>query len=103
MGSSQDGVLTGRMRHGYGQYYMGSDPVYFAVTAAYRMAHPPYVIGGLAMLYGFFRAMATGAPQHDDPALRAHIRAYQRRALRVGKARAVAEIEARPAAARAAA
>ena len=36
-------------------------------------------------------------PQLDDPDLRRFIRAYQRRALVVGKARAVAEIEARQA------
>ncbi|MEO0851601.1 MAG: hypothetical protein AAFY04_09360, partial [Pseudomonadota bacterium] len=33
--------------------------------------------------------------QHEDAELVAFIRAYQRRALRVGRARAVAEIEAR--------
>ncbi len=95
MGSSEKGVLTGRRRHGAGQYYMGSDPLYFAATALYRMAHPPYLLGGLAMLRGYAGAWASGAPRHDDAELRAFIRAYQRRALRVGKARAVAEIEAR--------
>lgn len=93
MGSSEKGVLTGRARHGYGQWYMGSDPLYFTATALFRMTHPPYALGGLAMLWGYFSAMARGAAQHDDPALRAFIRAYQRRALRVGKARAIAEIE----------
>jgi glycosyltransferase involved in cell wall biosynthesis len=93
MGSSQKGVLTGRARHGYGQYYMGSDPLYFAATAAYRMLHPPYVIGGLAMLWGYAEAWARGRAQHGDAELRAFIRAYQRRALLRGKARAIAEIE----------
>ena len=94
MGSSQKSIHTGRRRHGAGQYFMGSDPLYFAATAAFRMAHPPYVTGGLAMLQGYFGAWARRERQHDDPELRAFIRAYQRRALRVGKARAVAEIEA---------
>ena len=94
MGASQNGVLTGRRRHGQGQWYMGSDPLYFTATALYRMAHPPYGIGGLAMLQGYFGAWLRGAPRHDDPELRAFVRRYQRRALRVGKARAVAEIEA---------
>ncbi len=93
MGSSEKGVLTGRARHGYGQHYMGSDPLFFAATAAYRMAHPPYVIGGLAMLWGYAAAWARGAPRHGDDELRAFIRGYQRRALLRGKARAVAEIE----------
>ena len=98
MGSSQQGVLTGRARHGFGQYYMGSDPLYFAATCAFRMLHPPYVIGGVAMLWGYAAAWLKGASRHGDADLRAFIRAYQRRALLHGKARAVAEIEARQAA-----
>lgn len=97
MGSSQKGVLTGRARHGFGQYYMGSDPIYFAATAAFRMAHPPYVIGGLAMLWGYATAWVGRAAQHPDGALRAFIRSYQRRALLRGKAGAIAEIEMRQA------
>lgn len=93
MGSSQTGILTGRARHGYGQYYMGSDPAYFAATAVFRMAMPPYGIGGLAMLWGYLRAWLTGQPRHGDAELRAFIRRYQRRALVVGKKQAVAEIE----------
>jgi hypothetical protein len=98
MGSSQQGVLTGRARHGFGQYYMGSDPLYFAATCAFRMLHPPYVIGGLAMLWGYVAAWARRVPQHGDSNLRAFIRAYQRRALFRGKARAVTDIEAERAA-----
>jgi hypothetical protein len=45
------------------------------------------------MLWGYAGAWLKGARQLDDPELRAFIRAYQRRALRVGKARAAAEIE----------
>lgn len=94
MGSSQKSVFTGRRRHGFGQYYMGSDPAYFVATGLYRMAHPPYVLGGLATLQGFLGAWMRGETQHDDADLRDFIRDYQRRALRRGKARAVAEIEA---------
>lgn len=95
MGSSQQGILAGRRRHGFGQYYMGSDPLYFVATAIKKMFHRPFVLGGLATLQGFFGAMLRREPQHSDADLRAFVRAYQRRALRVGKARAVAEIEAR--------
>jgi glycosyltransferase involved in cell wall biosynthesis len=94
MGSSQRSIHAGRRRHGFGQYYMGSDPLYYAATCVFRMAEPPYVTGGFAMLAGYLGAWIRGAPQHPDPALRAFIRTYQRRALVKGKARAVAEIEA---------
>ena len=95
MGTSQKGVFTGRMRHGAGQRYMGSDFFYFTATAIFRMAHPPYVVGGLATWVGFVKASLKGGPQHDDLALRAFIRRYQRRALIVGKGRAIREIDAR--------
>ncbi|MEL6169581.1 MAG: glycosyltransferase family A protein [Pseudomonadota bacterium] len=94
MGSSQTGIFTGRKRHGFGQYYMGSDPLYHTATGIYRMAHPPYVLGGLATIWGFLEAWANGLPQHGDAELRNFIRAYQRRALRVGKAKAIEEINA---------
>ena len=97
MGSSQAGILTGRRRHGFGQYYMGSDPAYFVATALYRLAYPPYVLGGVNYLIGYFGALLSGAARHGDQGLRRFIRAYQRRALFVGKARAIAEINARQA------
>lgn len=98
MGSSQQGILTGRMRHGFGQYYMGSDPWFFTASCIFRLAHRPFVIGGLASWWGYMRSWLKRLPRHGDRTLVAFIRAYQRRALRVGKARAVAEINARQAA-----
>lgn len=95
MGSSQKSILTGRRRHGHGQYFMGSDPLYFVATAVFRMMHPPYVVGRLSMLVGFFNSMLRGLPQLDDAPLRAFIRAYQRRALFVGKGKAIEEIMAK--------
>jgi glycosyltransferase involved in cell wall biosynthesis len=93
MGSSQTSIYTGRRRHGFGQYYMGSDFLFFVATAIFRMAEPPYVLGGLATIQGYLSAWLRRVPQHGDTELRAFIRSYQRRALLKGKARAVAEIE----------
>jgi poly-beta-1,6-N-acetyl-D-glucosamine synthase len=94
MGSSQLGIYAGRRRHGFGQYFMGTHPLYFCATVAFRAMEPPYILGGLAMLQGYLGAWLRGTRQLDDPALRAFIRAYQRRALLVGRAKAVAEIDA---------
>lgn len=95
MGSSQKNILAGRARHGFGQYYMGTDPLYLIATAAYRLTQPPYIIGSAAILYGYFGAMIRRQAQHADPELRRFIRAYQRQALLVGKARAIHQIETR--------
>lgn len=94
MGSSQTSIWTGKRRHGFGQYFMGSDLFFYAATCVFRMAEKPYVLGGLAMMQGYLAAWMRGDRQLDDPELRAFIRAYQRQALFKGKSRAVAEIEA---------
>jgi len=36
-GSSQNSILTGRMRHGFGQYYMGTSLPFMFASAVYRM------------------------------------------------------------------
>ena len=93
MGSSQTSIWTGRRRHGFGQYFMGSNPLYYAATCVFRALEPPYILGGLAMAQGYLEAWLKRTPQLDDPELIAFIRAYQLRALRVGRQQAIAEID----------
>ncbi len=92
MGSSQDGILTGRMRHGYGQYFMGTSLLYISASAIQRMTQKPYVIGGLAILWGWLRSALQCKPRYEDWEFRQFLRHYQWRALLVGKKRAVDEI-----------
>ena len=94
MGSSQTSIWTGKRRHGFGQYFMGSDFLYYFVTCVFRMRERPFILGGLAMLQGYLQAWWRGERQLEDAELVGFIRAYQRGALRQGKGRAVAEIEA---------
>lgn len=96
MGSSQAGIHTGRRRHGFGQYFMGSDPIYYAATCVFRMKEPPYVTGGLSMFWGYVLSALKRERRYaeTDPDLVRFIRRYQRRALVVGKSRATAELEA---------
>lgn len=93
MGSSQTSIFTGRRRHGFGQYYMGTHPVFLIASAINKMRQPPFVLGGLAILQGYFGAMLSGADRHGDANLIRFIRNYQWQALLKGKARAVADIE----------
>ena len=85
MGSSHRGVLTGRMRHGYGQYYMGTGFLYLTVSALRRMTHRPRVIGGLAIWWGYVRAWLTRQARYEDAAFRRFLRRYQRACLLRGK------------------
>jgi len=92
MGSSQTGILTGRMRHGYGQYFMGTGFVYMLANALNRANEKPYVLGSLAMVWGWLRSALQGLPRYEEPGFRAFLRRYQWRALTVGKRRAVEEL-----------
>lgn len=92
MGSSQKGIFTGRMRHGYGQYFMGTGFIYMAVSAVNRMADKPYILGGLAMLWGWLKSALQGKSRYNDLEFRRFLRHYQWRALLVGKKRAIEEI-----------
>ena len=88
MGSSQKGIFTGRLRHGFGQYFMGTDLTYMTASAAFRMTRPPYVVGGLAMLLGYVRSAVENKNRYEDPEFRAFLRDYQRQCLVLGKAEA---------------
>lgn len=94
MGSSQTSIYTGRKRHGFGQYYMGTHPLFLIASAINKGRHKPYVVGGIGMLHGYFGAMLRRVDRHGDPELIAFIRDYQLRSLKGGKAKAVTEIEA---------
>lgn len=98
MGSSHKGIFTGRKRHGFGQWFMGSSPLYMAASSVFRMTRPPYVIGGAAMAWGYLESALQRKRRLDDPEFRSFLRAYQREALLKGKARATREINDRQAA-----
>lgn len=91
MGSSQQGVYTGRMRHGFGQYFMGTGFFYMAASALSRANQPPYVLGSMAMLWGWVKSALQGKPRYADLEFRVFLRRYQMRSLLVGKHRAAEE------------
>ncbi|GLS24481.1 glycosyltransferase family 2 protein [Marinibactrum halimedae] len=85
MGSSQHGVITGRMRHGFGQFYMGTGPLYMLASSIFRMLETPYVIGGAAMYWGYIKSFFNGSQRMEDKELRKFIRRYQWQCLLQGK------------------
>jgi hypothetical protein len=92
MGSSQKGIFTGRMRHGFGQYFMGTGLIYMTASAVFRMFHPPYVIGAIAMWWGYIDSLINRRTQFDDFELVKFIRAYQWQCLIKGKQKATQEL-----------
>ena len=92
MGSSQQGIWTGRSRHGFGQYFMGTSPAYMAASALYRMTRPPLVVGGAAMGWGYLSSMLRRTPRYGEPEFRRFLRRYQTECLLRGKAEATARL-----------
>jgi len=97
MGSSQKNWWTGRVRHGFGQYFMGTTPLYMTAAALFRMTRPPLLLGGLAMLQGYFGSMLKRNPRYGDAEFRRFLRSYQWASLFKGKAAATAELNERQA------
>lgn len=85
MGSSQKGILAGRMRHGYGQYYMGTTFLYMTASALFRMTHRPFVVGGLAMWWGYVRSWLRRLPRYENDSFRQYLHRYQWQCLIKGK------------------
>ncbi|MBL0275001.1 MAG: glycosyltransferase family 2 protein [Anaeromyxobacter sp.] len=97
MGTSHKSWWTGRSRHGWGQYFMGTSPLWMLASALYRMTRPPLVVGGLAMLQGYVRGYLTRSPRYGDEEFRRFLRSYQLECLLKGKQRATADLNVRQA------
>jgi poly-beta-1,6-N-acetyl-D-glucosamine synthase len=95
MGSSQIGMFTGRKRHGFGQYFMGTGFLFMMASAASRMNQKPYLIGSLAMVIGWLESAFRRRPRYDNLEFRRFLRRYQWRALFVGKKNAIEELALR--------
>ena len=67
MGSSQENIVVGRVRWGRGKYFMGSAWYYVLAAGLYRSIEPPYALAGLAIAFGYFRALLCGHPRYENP------------------------------------
>ena len=97
MGSSQTGIYAGRMRHGFGQYFMGTSLVFIIASAIFRLNQKPYVTGSAAILWGYLKSALQRKPRYPDLEFRKFLRKYQWRALVRGKRRAIDEVRHVPA------
>ena len=48
------GKIRGRVIWGWGAYASGGHPLFALFRGLFRMAEPPWIIGGLAFIWGFF-------------------------------------------------
>ncbi len=92
MGSSHKGIWTGRVRAGFGQYFMGTSPIFLVASALYRLPRHPVLTGSLGLLWGYFSSAVKRAPRYPDPEFRRFLRRYQHASLLMGKAAAARRI-----------
>jgi len=92
MGSSQVSIYTGRMRHGFGQYFMGTSLLFMIASAVFRLNQKPYVIGSAAILWGYVKSALQRKPRYQDPEFRKFLRYYQWQVLLGGKRRALDKV-----------
>ena len=89
-GASHKGIWTGRVRAGFGQYFMGTRP---SITGGrgISLTQHPLVVGSIAMLWGYTTSTLKGLPRYGDAEFRRFLRRYQHACLRLGKAKATAQ------------
>ena len=97
-GTSHVGIWRGRVRAGFGQYHMGTSPLYYLASAAFRLFEYPVLIGSAAMLWGYAKGAFTRVPRHGSREFRRFVRRYQHACLAQGKKAATAALNARQAA-----
>jgi hypothetical protein len=78
---SAEGLVRDRMKHGVACYISGYHPLFVAASCVYRLIKKPYVVGSMAMCYGFLKGCFTRPPRLDDPQMIKYIRAQQLRRL----------------------
>jgi glycosyltransferase involved in cell wall biosynthesis len=81
------GALKSRVEQGQGAYFMGYHPLYMLARCIRRMVDRPYVLSGLAMLWGYFSDWLKRREKVNDPAMIRFLRQNQLRRLGLARAR----------------
>lgn len=85
MGSSEKGIIQGRLRWGKGQYFMGTHPLFLLAITVYRMMERPFVWGGLFIFVGYYQAYFASMRRYEHAAFRKSLHAWQMERLKLGK------------------
>ena len=78
---SADGLWGGLVKNGKANYICGYHPLFMMAKCLSRMIRRPYIIGSLALAYGYVGGYLTQLPQVGDVNLLRYLRAEQMRRL----------------------
>jgi hypothetical protein len=76
-----EGWWRDRMKNGRAYYIAGYHPLFFAAKFVFRLTKQPYVLGAVAMCFGFLSGYFGGAVRIDDPAFVSYLRQEQMKRL----------------------
>jgi glycosyltransferase involved in cell wall biosynthesis len=82
MGTAQRSVLSSAFSYGEKDYYLGGSPLWQMFRCTYRMVKRPFIVGGLALLLGYFSAALRRMPRAVSPELMRFHRADQMKKLK---------------------
>jgi len=71
------GRWGGLVKNGKTDYVSGYHPLFLLAKTVARLPERPYVLGSLALIYGYLKASFERLPQVDDPALIQYLRRQQ--------------------------
>ncbi len=80
-----EGVWAGLVKDGRADYVCGYHPLFMVSKCAVRVFREPYVIGSVALFYGFLSGYTKGIRQLDDRATIKYLRRQQMNRLFGGK------------------
>jgi len=63
MGTAQTSALGARFKYGAKDYSVGNHPVWEVFRAVYQMKQRPFVLGGVALVSGYFWSMIRRIPR----------------------------------------
>lgn len=92
MGSSQNNIFVGKIRHGFGQYFMGTSLLYMLASTFYRFKEYPLFIGAICSLYGYLKSAITRQRQFGTTDFRLFLKKYQFKVLTSGRQSAMEKV-----------
>jgi poly-beta-1,6-N-acetyl-D-glucosamine synthase len=85
MGSSYKSIYHGRLRWGWGQYFMGTHPIYLLAIVCYRMCERPYITGGILIMLGYLKGWIKKSKRYEYPGFRKSLHAWQFERIKLAK------------------
>jgi biofilm PGA synthesis N-glycosyltransferase PgaC len=72
-----EGIWVGLVKNGRANYVCGYHPLFMLGKCIRRVLHRPYILGSIALSYGFITGYCRRIPQVDDPLTIAYLRRQQ--------------------------